>query len=418
MDRLIGTHLLEDGLVALDTAELVARYNHCLEIAGIDPVNLDRLDIDGAGWSPQVAELKGDHFYLCHSLANPLAIIVTPRQFNKPVYLPAYSWMRRLLRSIFDRNFREIADITATHGMVLDFENQLGHFEGPADLLLLTSIAPVPNTGGLTEAAEEQKALVQRFLEDQNCLDADLQAALKTHGTLHGDLRKRRVVIESPDFQAFQDFYTVAFGGAAVLRGVNGEDVLVLEDEATFKSIDETSLGARLFYLGAPDHDLFQFLLSADWLEVPTERFPDPKVLEKKHDMLLAWSLYELAPDMLWDKLTKPQRRALSQKHRQDLPPEFVELERLIANLSAGRQSAPLSIELRLYLAEPAAHLHPSTREVLWILLTRREPRNLLELYTHDKNYFKKLYDTWSEGKREWATTYLVANYVKRMNQP
>ncbi|MBI1984818.1 MAG: hypothetical protein HYS60_01750, partial [Candidatus Wildermuthbacteria bacterium] len=157
MKQLIGNKLLYAGLVPLDSRELVDRYNECLRIAGIEPTRLKRINIDGAGWSPEVAEEKGNTFYLCHDVANPMAIIVSQAQFKKPVYFPTYSWMRRMLRSVFDGNFREIADITATHGLVIDFDNQLASFESPADLLLLNSIVPKIDAGELSKAAIEQQ---------------------------------------------------------------------------------------------------------------------------------------------------------------------------------------------------------------------------------------------------------------------
>ena len=235
MNQLIKKQLLYGGLVPLDTAHLVDRYNTCLKIAGIEPTKLKTIHVDGAGWSPEVAEEREDDHYLCHELANPLAIIVSQEQFKKPVYFPIYSWMRPMLRAIFDRHFREIADITATHGLVLDFENQLESFESPADLLLLTSIVPIPNAGGLSKAAIEQKKIIDSFFEGTNCLDLETRKRVREHREAHGDLRKRRVVIENhSDFRGFQDFYTVAFGGAAVLRGISGQDVLVLEDEKLY----------------------------------------------------------------------------------------------------------------------------------------------------------------------------------------
>ena len=118
MQRLLDFGLLQAGLVRLDTPALVGRYNQCLQSAGIQPVDCQSLTIDGAGWSPEVAKLMQNNFYLCHDLANPMAILISPEQFKKPVYFPTYSWMRRALRSLFDRSYREITDVTATNGIV------------------------------------------------------------------------------------------------------------------------------------------------------------------------------------------------------------------------------------------------------------------------------------------------------------
>ena len=69
------------------------------------------------------------------------------------------------------------------------------------------------------------------------------------------------------------------------------------------------------------------------------------------------------------------------------------------------------SPELEHFLAEPTDKMPPETTQVLWTLLTRREPRNLLALYAVDKNAFLARYEMWSDKKREWAADYLVERY-------
>ncbi len=420
MQRLLKRGLLHGGLVELNTPELISRYNRCLEIAGIEPENLSRIEIDGAGWSPQVAQVKKNPFYLCQALANPLAVVVSPDQFKKPVYFPTYSWMRPLLRSIFDGNFREIADITATSGIVFDFENSLGSFTGPLDLLLLTSVTAVPNTDGLTEVGKEQAELVAKFLDGNQCLNEEVRENLRSHARTHGDLRKRRLEIRPPEFNAFQDFFTVAFGGAAVLRGVsNGADVLILENESTYHGIAGAKVDAETFFLHDPERAAFRFLLNAGLIRVPHEEYvKNPNLLQRKIDTLLAWSILDFEEGVDWMGLTSGQRKGLIRTHQKNLPDIYHELERFAASIQAKKKVPEISFDLILYLASPAVEFHPATQEVLWILLTRVEPRNILDLYTYDKNKFLEMYREFPKGKKEWAAQYLAAHYTPRMLQP
>jgi hypothetical protein len=105
-------------------------------------------------------------------------------------------------------------------------------------------------------------------------------------------------------------------------------------------------------------------------------------------------------------------------KHGDKVPVIYSELERFAAALKANRV-LNLSPELEHLLAEPSENMSPDTQRVLWILLTHREQRNLLALYTVDKNAFLARYETWSEAKQEWAADYLVVRYKHhyRMNQ-
>src|SRR5262249_6662715 len=144
---------------------------------------------------------------------------------------------------------------------------------------------------------------------------------------------------------------------------------------------------------------------------VPVRRYrKDPKLLEFKRELLLADALCDCQEQVNWRALTSAARTALMLKHEDKVPAIYSELERFAAALKANRV-LNLSPELEHFLAEPSEKMSPDTQQVLWTLLTRREPRNLLALYTVDKNAFLARYETWSEAKQEWAADYLVVRY-------
>jgi hypothetical protein len=413
MQKLIDRKLLNAGLVHL-TAHLVVRYNACLESMGLTPTALSEIDIDGVGWSPQVAQEIGNPHYLCNGLANPVAIIITPDQYDMPVFSPIYSWQRPLLRALFDKNQKQIRDITATHPVGIDLEDGISSFRGPEDLLLINEIIAVPHIEKLAEAAEEQAKLVTTFSEGLNSLIEDNCDALITSRRANGDLRRRKLDLKQVSFDTFDDFYTIAFGGAAVLRDVetNGDNVLVLEDEEAFNNIDKKKLGsAKVFYLYDAEFRLLEKLKKAKWVAVPLRRYhEEPALLDFKKELLLADALCDCEPDVNWRSLSSGARKGLLNKHADKVPEIYFELERFGAAQKAGRQLG-LSLELEAFLAEPTERMPPETQKVLWTLLTHREPRNLLALYTVDVNAFLQRYSNWGEAKRTWAADYLAARY-------
>jgi len=420
MRHFIKRDLMNAGLVQL-TPTLIDRYNVCLESMGLTPTARRQVFVDGVGWSPQVAREQKNPYYLCNGLANPTAIIVSPEQYRKPVYTPVYSWMRSLMKFFFSKYHREIADITATHVISIDFENGLSNFTGPEDLLLLSGITANPNFSELAARAQEQKKLVEHFLEGLNCLDPQVRAELGEHRREFGDLRRRRVAMSSLVFDLFSDFYTVAFDGAAVIRSGGDTDLLVLESQATFESVKskERSVGAEICYLYDPSAKPFELLRKARKIEFPIERFrKNPAYLVEKRDLLLGLSLCDCEPGLDWNKTPASKRKALMRKHEDKVPRLFTELERFIAALKRGTKVPSISAELWYLLAEPS-HLLPTTsQEVMWILLTRRSPMNVLESYTYDKNHFFALLPQWSDAKQKWVAEYLAARYVPRMSQP
>ena len=428
MDKLLGRGLLQAGLVNLNTPELIERYNRGLSALGLEETDREVIHIDGAGWSPEVAQDRKSNFYLAHGIINPLAILVTPEQYKKPVFVPLFSWMRGLLRLFFEENQAKIADITATDSISIDFDDGLSSHEGPPDLLLLSDVNVLPNTGGISDAAKEQKERIDDFLEGLNCLLTAKRDPLLASVRTYGDLRRRKLELKPFAYGDFRDFYTVAFEGAAVLRGVGESDLLVLTTEKTYESVKDVDVpGAKIFFVGDPKYRPFRQLAEHGFIEVPVETLrKNPSILEDKKNVLLAWHLLgerdicenePLLAKRPWHLVTAPQKKKLFLKYRDHLPHVYLELERFAAQLKAGR-TPEMSDELWHLLAAPAEHLRVSTREALWILLTRLDPRNVLELYTYDKNHFLEAhYNNWPEQKKDWVAWYLSQLYVPRMNQ-
>ncbi len=423
---LVEKQLLYGGLVTIGPA-LIERYNHSLESMGIAPTDRRTIQIDGVGWSPEVARDQRNPFYLCAGgIINPIAVIVTPEQYKKPVYMPVFSWMRRLMRQFFDKYHREIIDVTSTHAISLDFEDWMSTLVGPHDLMLLSEVEVVPHAGSLFADVTHQKALVADFMKGLNCLDTKIRTELLKHREQHGDLRRRRVGIERMQFDLVKDFYTTAFGGAAVIRGVGDKDLLILEhaeEVASFGKFKDQAYhdlnNFALYELNEKTHAPFVLLQEAGMLEVPEARFREnPELLEEKKNVLLALALCDCEEGLEWETLTPAKRKSLMNRHTGLVPETFEELERYAAALRRGKSTLDISFDLWHYLLEPSPNLPPSTQDVLWILLTRKDPRNILELYTHDKNFFLAQYESWSRGKQSWAANYLAARYEPRMSQP
>lgn len=423
---LVEKQLLYGGLVTIGPA-LIERYNRALESMGIAPTDRRTIQIDGVGWSPEVARDKRNPFYLCAGgIINPTAVIVTPDQYKKPVYMPVFSWMRRLMRQFFDKYHREIFDITSTHAIALDFEDWMSTLKGPLDLLLLSDVEVVPHAGTLFDDAAQQKLLVADFTQGLNCLDTKLRTKLIEHREAHGDLRRRRVGIDHMRFDLVKDFYTVAFGGTAVIRGVGDKDLLIMEEAAQADSMGRLSsqdysdsVDFAVYDLYDEEHTPFVVLHRAGMLEVPEARFKErPELLEEKKNVLLALALCDCEEGMEWGSLTPAKRKSLMSRHGELVPTVFEELERYAAALRVGKSAPEISFDLWHYLLEPSPNLPPSTQDVLSILLTRKDPRNILELYTHNKNFFLSQYECWSREKQSWAANYLAARYEPRMSQP
>lgn len=403
------------GLVAVETPVLVARYNQCLNELGIAPTQLARFQVDGLGWSPEIAIEKGNNFYLSHGVSNRLAIIISPDQRNKPIYFPFTSFDRQLLVGYFSAFISEIADITITHGICLDIDNEMSKYVSPLDLLLVDKVIVRSMADDLIESAKEQRQLIERLQQKQGWFDPQLRTQIIESSKEHGDMRSRRVEIADWEFADFGSFYTRAFGGVFVFCEFESEaPLVVIEDSRELKrlknkrhviGIGEKSLLSRLYDTGLVESDL-------SWYQ------EHPEILDEKRECLIAELICTCRPELNYLDLTPAQKKGLIQEHGDKMPRVFHDLERLILQLDRDQvpEYKKLSRDLRLILLHPNQQLSECLQEVVGMLIARLQPLSLLCTFTYDKELFYRRYSAWPEAKKLWAIDTIKKNHHPKMH--
>ncbi|QTA88944.1 Uncharacterized protein dnm_049910 [Desulfonema magnum] len=410
--------LFGEGLVSINTPLLVNRYNACLEDIGIEPTRLRFFSIDGIGWSPEVAAEKRDNFYLSHGGANQFAIILTPKQYKKPVYFPFYSFTRNLMKKIFDEYMRQIVDITGQTAIWLDIDQELSHYLNPLDLLMVDSIVVhVFTVNDIIQAAEKQRELTRRFMSTDDWFDSELRGQIIESAKAHGDLRFRSVVIPDIPFNDTRCFYTMAFDGIYLFRDVlqHEKSMLILENEELIKEFGEDMGG--IFSVSAsvlPTRLIFEGLARFDMRYY----HKNPDALDIKRECMFVDILSEHYPELRYDKLNMGQKKKFVRQLKHYLPKEFFELERLARQIRSGQVPREnLSYKMIKILMYPNPDLPLSVQDVLWQLITETEPLDIVSLYTYNKSRFFSLYEEWPRTKRNWAVELLRCHYVPRMSE-
>lgn len=422
LKRLEEAKLYGAGLVAVDTHVLVQRYNEALESLGIEPTRLTRFMIDGVGWSPEIAAEKSNELYLCHGLANPMGIIVSPDQEKKPIYVPFNSYNRRLMRAYFERHAQAVADITTTSAMALEFDTDLAIVENPFDLLLVDYVVVRSYAGRLIEAVKEQKELVRRFKEEPlGWFDGDTRDRIIANGKLYGDLRYRQVEIPDFRFDDLRSFHTRMFGGMYVFRSGEGSeerDFLVVENRELY---EKEGGQERENVYGIHEPELVDRLSREDLVEINRAWYKEyPEELDKRREHLVVDTLYCEDPGVDYLSLSRPQRKRCIVALKEKLPAVYTELERFSRRLAQGRVASchDTSRDLQLLLMRPKDDARNSLKDVLWKLVCKLQTiPDMLQLYKADKNEFFQQYRTWPEGKRAWAVKVILDHYVPEMYQ-
>lgn len=429
---LVQSGLFGKGLVVVDTPKGVSMYNEALADLGIEPTTLAKFSVDGIGWSPEIAAERGNPDYLGHGPANRVAIIVSPDQDRKPIFLPTYSFKRRLMQNFLARSMREVADITQDACVCLEFENAMLEYQTPKDLLFLDQLTVEVSAGGLIKAASEQKGLVASFMSPElgvsdptqiHQLCGDIIASAKAHG----DLRRRRTEIPPFKFSLIGNFWSRAFGGVFVLRS-GADSILIVEDETWLPKI-QPEKGERYQVFGIKDRNgiLGCLVDDEDMLKLDLKRY-------RKHPETLA-ELDELERFIVIDTLCRidpecdtsmslSKQKGLLNAHQEKVPSVLADLQkfrRLFVSDIGGSHEPRMTEALALMLIRPNEHLDADQyQRILWMLLQRlqKDPPDVLKLYTYDKERFFTLFDTWSPAKKRWAAKFVSSKYQAEMNRP
>ncbi|MBX4205353.1 MAG: hypothetical protein KW788_04195 [Candidatus Doudnabacteria bacterium] len=413
LDLLIKAGLYGAGLIEISTSVLVARYNRCLERLGIEPTKLTRFRIDGAGWSPEVAKEKGSNLYLSHGVPNQMVVILTPDQRRRPIYFKFNSFERRMIDTFFSRFEEQIADITSTNGIALAIDQGLTEVSSPQDLLLIDHVTLRASTdGSLTEQAQNQRQLVERFMNEKEAwFDPTLRASIIESAREVGDLRSRQVEIPEMQFDDLRSFYSVALGGVFVIRTEPGLDDLLIVQE---KEALGTSKKVPKNMLWVFDPKLVDRLLESGLLDINFSWFRDnPKELDYKMECLAVDALASPDDGLDFGKLTAGQRKKMLLGIRNKMPSTYFELERLRRVLEKGTlpDREDLSREMVLTLMHPSGNLKSWYREVIWRIICRLTQYDPLRLYVADRSRFFTTYESWPVSKQVWATDIITRLY-------
>lgn len=412
MNKLVQAGLLGAELVPVNTPELVGRYNQSLRELGIEPTKLTEFQVDGLGWSPEIATEKGDNYYLSHGVSNQMAIVISPDQRLRPIYFPFTSYDRRLMKQYFEKFIAQVTDITVTTCVCLDIDNEMSRYRSPLDLLLVDYVIIRSMANGLIQAASEQQQLVQKFQQpDHAWFDPKLREQIIASAKAHGDMRFRSVEITDWQFADLASFHTRAFGGIFVFRELlEDEFLLVVEDSKELKKIKN-----QRGVMGIADKALLSRLYEQDLVQVDLEWYRQhPEILEEKRECLIADAVCSSRPETDYVSLTPAQKKGLLKQCGNETPKVFFDLERLMRQLSQGQTPVlqRLSRDLRLTLLHPNQELSESMQEVVGRLIARLQPLSLINLFKYDKELFYRRYQTWPEAKKLWAIR-MIQQYHK-----
>ena len=402
MEKLQQAGLFGGGLTTV-SGPLVARYNDCLAMLGIKPVKLKRFQIDGLGWSPEVAAELKDDYYLNLGDANSYGIILTPEQFDQPIYRPFHSFDRDLMYAVFTAYQKEIKDITKDSAICLHIDQDLDTYYESFDLLKIEKVSVhFKISGDLDKNKAEQMALIEEYNRGNNFFHRDIHKKLLASALAYGDLRDRKVHLE-PISVEVNSFYTKAFGGVFVLRDFIKE-IMVFESMDTFKkSLSNTTHEVMLFH--KEHEELHKTLVDHLIVECNLKRAETtPKYTRiKKHLLVehLKEAEHPIAEILENEFLYKRYFNALSPDERKLISGVEIYNEKIAQSNQYKRKDL---VDYRIFLAlhEPHSSIEDEHRALIWKLLVKIMPLDPVALYWFDKESFYELFPKYDESYQDW----------------
>lgn len=410
MQKLKQANLYRSELIPV-SGKLVERYNKCLSKLGFEATKLSSFSIDGIGWSPEIAEEKGNMHYLNHGDANAHGILISPLQNKKPVYQPFHSFDRDMMQLVFKTQGDNINNITRDSAICLDFDQGIDAFYEPLDLLKYNDFAiNFHLIDNLDKVQSKQLELIEKFNTGNNFIDEDLHNQLLDSAKNYGDLRHRNLNIE-PVVYKTDSFYTKAFGGVYVLRDFINE-IMVFEDMKMYKeAIKDTTHNVLLYHIS--HSQLIDKLRDHIIIECDLENVVNTKRYERIKKYMLKNILNKTQhpmKDILTNKvLFKSYLSKLNITDLKKINGVEIYLERLERS-NAFKIQDLINDKLYYALHQPHSSLPVKHQDLIWKLLVNVSPNDMLFLYWYDKEEFYTMFKTWDDSFKDWVIETISSN--------
>lgn len=295
MELLRDNELIYGRLLPIEEPHLIERYNRALKAFGLRPTTRQMIEIDRAGFSPQVAEDLDDIHYLDPNEINRRFIILTPQQIFLPVVHTAFSNTSQLLYEFMTANARVINALTIKDVIFGEIDDSVAKVEDIEDLLSINQVefrvlSAEDVTGKATELATMVDRLKQEpdFWRDTNALEHMVELAKVT-----GDIRQNALVPENVIFR-HNAYWTSHFGGLYVFVDPGMTTVISDPSAPGFRR----SRPWQVSYLSIHDAErVFNFLLETGRIELPRASWVEQSgYLEHRAEMVVRMLIHQEEP--------------------------------------------------------------------------------------------------------------------------
>ena len=233
MKRLIERGLMFGNLIRVDSPALVERYNRALHRLTGKRTSLPEFHIDVSGYSFEIGEELGDHFYLNPGGVNRQFIILGTEQKTAPLLNAQFSTSRDILRQFIEENEAKLFALTAHDAVAGELDNSVFEATSPAKLFDIRKITVVADTtqSHVANARKLAQKIDQFQTGDDAWYDDVLIAEMIELAKQTGDVTRHPIDLARPTYEQ-GDFWTALFGGIYVFRDVEHPAAITVRPRA------------------------------------------------------------------------------------------------------------------------------------------------------------------------------------------
>ena len=407
MERLIKSGLMFGNLVHVASPALVERYNRALEHLTGRTTGLTDFYIDISGYSPEVGHELGDDLYLNHAGVNRQFILLTTAQKEAPLLNAKFSTARGILRQFIEDNEPALFALTARDAVAGELVNSVYTVTTPEHLFDIRRITiEADTTGRALKQAEALEEKVRRFMnEDDAWFDDVLIAEMITLAGETGDIVRNPINLREMTFDQ-RNFWTAHFGGVYIFQGLDLPGVISAADKANLSKLPVEymfDLGDRNGIANYFDlNELVEPIVKARGLDAGA-------ILRQKMDFILVDALADQGVPL--KGRSRADMRRLARQNADRLPDEFHALADLLNWAENNGRWPQITSEHPAYFYTLRAARHTDA-DLVNMLLAELSPKDIRQLFICHKDLFYRLYDRWSDTKKDYVVEFLSNEYM------
>lgn len=406
MKRLIERGLMYGNLLHVSAPALVERYNRALRHLTGKQTALADFHVDISGYSPEIGDELGDHYYLNHNGVNRQFILLSTEQKRAPLLNATFSSSRKILRGFIDANDSQLFALTATDAVAGELVNSVLQIAEPARLFDLHKVEIEADTpGGRLRHSDELAGLVHRFrTKEDGWFDDDLITRMIAVAGRSGDITRNPVQLKSTEFE-LGNFWTALFDGLYLFKTVTYPAAISVRDASALGPIpidNAFDLGDR--------NSIARFLERNGLVEaiVKAPGLDAVAVLRQKLDFIVIDTAAGSGLDL--SGLNRSDMRRLARQSADRLPLEYHGLAALLNWAANGGGWPRITSEHPAYFYTLRA-ADTEDRDLVNMLLAELSPLDLRQLFICHKDLFYRQYAAWPDAKKAFVVEFLVREY-------